>query len=486
MSTPEFEEVRQVLLAQRDLIHRMNAEVSRIEVSFAGVEGDAKDLSELGAMMDSIEADAEWLSDEDLPLFDRLDPGGEVTSARANIAAELRGLDISSWSALVRGSGAYLLEHGIDPFLPFESMLCPEDLDRLRRESYGAQYAWDRWDYIFVGSAGVLAAFVDYFLVALPKTMVYGGAIQGGSPITAWMKRFDTTTSDHPVAEVARWLEERCKVPFDVNTATFDGVKRHIGGMSGRSHRFQTLGHDPALGLLFGVLDILRGTVTGFEYNISSGIHRAVTGQVGGGGEATVVRLIEAVLKWFGHMLSDVATPDGLPPPFFTLLQAINAGSFGPNGRSVAEIARWMYLNGYDLRHFLTMGIVPGVIELVVRGYLMIRAYAERGEVTFPKADNPKHRLMLLSAHSIAAAGNAGKVALLGGNPVAINLAQWMATFRYLMPTLKFWLFDKERLRLEHLHRVSDEAWDEIEANTARLVTAVRDDLPLMELGNSS
>lgn len=129
-----------------------------------------------------------------------------------------------------------------------------------------------------------------------------------------------------------------------------------------------------------------------------------------------------------------------------------------------------MYLNGYDLRHFLTGGLSPAVVEIVLRGGLMLRHYAEHGETSLDLAQHPKYRTMLLVAHGIAALGNAGKVALMQGNPLAINLAQWYALIGYLSPSLHYWLFDAHQLRLKHLERITEPAWDELLKNSDSLL----------------
>jgi hypothetical protein len=142
-------------------------------------------------------------------------------------------------------------------------------LAQLRAESYEAQYRWDRWDYLFVGPSGILASLTDYFLVRIPKTFhtgVYAG--QEGSPLTAWLKQYDTRVQagrNDWFAAWARALEERCRVPYDaMSFAGPDGVHK-IAGMFPKSHRLQSLGHDPVLGFIFGVLDIMRSTITGFS-----------------------------------------------------------------------------------------------------------------------------------------------------------------------------------------------------------------------------
>ncbi len=170
-----------------------------------------------------------------------------------------------------------------------------------------------------------------------------------------------------------------------------------------------------------------------------------------------------------------------------TLMQGINAGSVGPHGKTVGQLARYMYLNGYDFRHFLVSGLTPAVIEIVLRGYLMLRHYSEHGETEFKLASNPKYRSMLLAAHGIACAGNAGKIYLQQGNPLAINQAEWMAFFRYLIPHLKYVIFDRHRLRMEHLDEIVDEEWDQILDNGRDILHQVgAEEMRTVELGASA
>jgi hypothetical protein len=322
----------------------------------------------------------------------------------------------------------------------------------LRAESYGAELRWDRWDYAAVGVSALLAVLTDVLLVGTPAT----------SRLTRWLKRYDTNKSDDWFARWAQTLANECKVPYDKMRRPDNSW---IDGMSGDSHRFQTLGHDPVLGFVFGILDIMRGTVTGFSYEKlanGGGFHRWM--QVPALDSYEPVGLIEAFLRYLRHLLSDVATSRGLPAPFMPLLQAINAGHFGKKDRTVGEVARYMYLKGYDLRHFLVAGLTPGVIETVLRGYVMLRQYRERGEISLGIASSPKYRAMLLSAHGIAALANAGKVTLSAG-VLGINVAEWQALVRYLVPSLKYWVLDRHRIEMEHLERINEAGWEELVQN---------------------
>ena len=116
----------------------------------------------------------------------------------------------------------------------------------------------------------------------------------------------------------------------------------------------------------------------------------------------------------------------------------------------------------------------------------MLRHYSEHGEAKFLLASSPKYRSMLLAAHGIAAAANAGKVALYQGNPLAINYAEWLAFARYLMPHMKYWLFDKHRLKIEHIERINEEGWNELlQANDTILLQIAALELQMIELGQN-
>lgn len=444
----------------------------------------------MARLLADIEAEVDLLAYEDIAEFDVEAIKQLYQQKTVSVAAELRGIGYTDWSRFVTSCRAYTVQHEIDPLLPYESFLAKSDLAKLRAESYEAQYKWDVWDYVAVGSCGVLAALIDYFLVRIPRTINYEGHLRHeGSPLTEWLRKYDTRETgqkfrDDWFARWARECEQRAKVPYDRQKAIFGGSFEHIDGMGGRTHRFQSLGHDPILGFLFGILDILAGTVTGFSYDRILKQHRWVRGEVPS--NVNPIGLLEALLLHLQHLVSDVATPHGLPAPLLALAQALNVGSFGKKGRTVAELARWMYMNGYDLRHFLVGGLGPGLIEMLLRAFIMIRHFALHGETKFLLGSHPKYRLMLLCAHGVAAAANAGKVALYQGNPLAINEAQWLAFGRYLFPTLKYWLFDRDRLKLEHLERLTDADWDELTQRASSIFEiVVPREFPLIELGSA-
>ena len=458
-------ELRAILQTQNHLLESLCSSISELESQFADVQEQKNDIEDLGRMIAELENSVDFLEEEDLADFEP-DEIYQIYKRRQNaIKQGLQALEFTDWQSFVKQCQIYNLQHGLDPLAPYEVFLTEADLKKLADEnkSYDAQFAWDKWDYMFVGISGVLAALTDVFLVRTPKT----------SPLTTWMKDFNTTAKAGQTDWFSQWardLEKACNVPYDAQP---------FAGMSGKTHRFQSLGHDPILGFIFGVVDIMRGTVTGFSYDSLNNLHSFATHSVS---SDVSIKLIEAILRQIGHLISDVATPMGLPAPFMTLMQGLNVGSFGEKGRSVGEIARWMYLNGYDFRHFLVSGITPAVIEIVLRAYIMLRHYSEHGEIKFDLASHPKYRSMLLMAHGIATTANVGKV-ILTKNPLAINYAEYIAFIRYLIPSLKYWLFDQQRLRLEHMEKINEDGWNDLLENSDRLLEVViQSDFPIITL----
>lgn len=495
MLSDSFEvDLRTALQVQADLLRRIEQPTVGVEHDFDESRIAPGEIGAAEATLSALEAEATLLEAGDLSDFDPEEIPRIYERRRAEVSTELVRIGYRGWDDFVRQTRTFALTHGLDPLAPFDTFLIEGDLERLREESYESSLRWDRWDYFFVYGSGMLAALTDFLLVRIPKMLVGGQyAGQEGSPLTEWFKQYDTRPghSEGWLAEWARILEECCKTPYDRQAAVLDGELAQVPGTTGKTHRLQTLGHDPVLGFVFGVLDILRGTVTAFSYDHLAGTHQIVRRVVysplpAAGMDERATRLIEAILRHMGHLISDVTTPMGLPAPLMTLFQALNVGSFGEEDRTAGQLTRWMYLNGYDLRHFVASGITPAVIEIVLRAYLMLRHYSEHGEVKLSVAQSPKYRSMLLVAHGVAAAANAGKVALYQGNPLAINQAEWMALLRYLFPHMKHWMFDRQRLKLEHMAHINEAGWDELALSSGRVLERVAaEDWEVIRLGGA-
>jgi hypothetical protein len=329
---------------------------------------------------------------------------------------------------LVAEAGLYLTETGVDPNKdPLPQLLAQSeasDINRRYRKAFG-EVIWDQSDYLAVLLAGFVATLLDVFLVRIPLDGAFLGRMQAGSPMTRWIRENSRSVHDHYLEDLAK----AAKVPYDLS------VGRAVDGLSPKVHRLMSLGHDPILTFIFGTIDIMTGTGTYIDKH--GDLRRIATSM-------SPEDLIAAFLKVFLHLLSDVFTSAGIPPPFFTLLQLVKTESpfvLGPSGEKVTwtNVARYMYTHGYDLRHFATMGIVPASVEIIVRGWWFCRSFESDEKEAPTKA---KLTSMLMLAHLIATSGNLLKTGVIFSmNPLALNWAQMLAlppvTLAWISETLK-------------------------------------------------
>jgi hypothetical protein len=180
-----------------------------------------------------------------------------------------------------------------------------------------------------------------------------------------------------------------------------------------------------------GVLDIVRGGRTAFDVTGTPYFHPGLT--------EGITNPLVACAIWLLHLFSDVATPMGLPPPGWSLTPLLQVGEFGKKGRTVADLAHYMYLNGYDFRHFVASMSSVAAIELSLSAYFGGRRFLDPEYELDCKADapqsggyrhHPRYGAMRLTADAIACGANAGKIAVYAGNPLAFNYAQWLALLR--------------------------------------------------------
>ena len=201
------------------------------------------------------------------------------------------------------------------------------------------------------------------------------------------------------------------------------------------THRVASPGHDPALGLVFGVKDVLTGNCSFIDsrgrWQVLEGVRPAEQG------------VLPALAKVIVHGFSDVFSAKGLPPPFFSALQTLKVNSGftlreGGDPVSVPNLIRYMYSNGYDLRHFAAMAIVPATAELMIRIYDFIRHDGQAAELG---KNGIRRRLklsqMLTLTHGLLASGNVVKTALYRWNPTALNYAQFLALAKQMILLVK-------------------------------------------------
>ncbi|NQJ72918.1 hypothetical protein HO539_06235 [Streptococcus suis] len=352
-------------------------------------------------------------------------------------------LTILSWEQLVENANQQVQDE-----IVFEDILTADEIAENREvlkalnAEYKAIYSLDTFDILLGVGSGILASLVDILLIGMPAKTVNAG------PLAKYVrKRFETVFSP---GDLENW--KFAKVPFDAQDNR--NTKRIVNGLSPQYHRLYSLGHDPLLGFIIGVLDIMNGQMTTIDK-----FGKIVVQDMPNYLDRKEENIFFAIAKLLVHFKSDITTSMGLPAPLMGLFNLLQFGEIGKEEETIAQIVQGMYQDGYDFIHFATMSIPVMLIEVLVRlGYACRRlsqgaSLSDAVAFSTNRKKYPKLGTILFTAHSVSTAVNLGKI-IIKENPLAINYPQWLAFFKYSYQEVHYQMFiepeQKRRFFEEH------------------------------------
>lgn len=308
-------------------------------------------------------------------------------------------------------------------------------------EEFNALHQLDRYDVAISAVAGILGAVMDILLVGIPEKTKEG--LKAGKLADYVREWFDERYPEDEMSKLAHSKES--KVPYDAQDNRHTTIR--VEGLSAYYHRLLSLGHDPLLGFVVGVIDIVSGSMTTID---KAGKYASQVMENYADRKESDVFL--AIAKQLIHLKTDVTTSMGLPVPLMGLFNLMQFGSIGEAEQTIAELVQGMYFEGYDFVHFCAMSIPTMIIEATIRiGYAIKRikeghSIKESIPFSLDREKHPKLVTMLFIGHSAAAAANAGKIAF-AKNPMAISYTQWLAFAKYSFLQLKWGIIEKPELR---------------------------------------
>ena len=384
---------------------------------------------------------------------------------------ELKGLSLSSkakstmivptWEELCHDA-----ERHVGKNCDLESIFTEEELNsnelaikRMNAE-FNAIHRLDAFDVSISALAALVGAAVDILLIGIPEKTPDG--LKAGALSNYIRDYFDKKFPEDEMKKLANSKES--KVPFDAQDNRHTTIR--VEGLSAYYHRLLQLGHDPVLGFVFGVADILTGRMTTIDKT-----GKIVSQVMENYADRTEADIFAALAKQIAHFKSDVTTSMGLPVPLMSLFNLLQFGSIGEEEQTIAEIVQGMYYEGYDFIHFCSMSIPAMLVEVIVRmGYALKRikeGYSVKDSIpiSLNREKHPKLATMLFMGHSAVTAVNVGKV-YFTQNPMAINYPEWIAFAKYSYSQLKWVLIEKPELKdcyvrgkiNEELHSILAEA----------------------------
>ncbi len=356
----------------------------------------------------------------------------------------------------------------LDDILSVEDFKVAESKYNQHVIKFNKRYSLDAWDYAIATSCGLFAAMLDIFFVSAPS-----------KPTTSFDAKVNGTFN--------RWVQDAFNkaIPPDLSktlslgntigsadASTSNAFYEKVKGFTPYNHRLKALSHDPILGFIFGIVDMMNGTCT----VVNEGKIQVLETIRGPMPDESMMRRIG---RMFGHLLSDVNAPSasgnrgmGLPAPFMGLLRMFDNIPFGDS--TFGKQIEYMYVNGYDFRQFIATSIPMMIMEVMLRVFYTVKQMklydAPFGESildTMPLNLNPKFRIMLALAYGTSSAVNAGKV-YVTQNILNANYASWMGFAWNSFHALKWALWDRQ-------NKLWDEILDSEVAEIEKLVTKMEE-----------
>ena len=395
---------------------------------------------------------------ESIELLKKL--GYDTDMANAGVARTLSNkpvMVIPSWESLCQEAERHVgTGHDLGELFTEEELKANELAIRELNMEFKAVHKLDAFDISIAAVGGLLGAVVDILLVGIPVKTADG--LRAG-PLSNYIRDyFDRRFPEEEMQKLAN--SKISKVPYDAQDNRHTTIR--VEGLSAYYHRMLQLGHDPLLGFVFGIADILNGTMTTIDKQ-----GNFVCQVMENYADRTESDIFAALCKLIIHFKSDMTTSMGLPAPLMSLFNLLQFGSIGEEELTIAEIVQGMYYEGYDFIHFCSLSVPAMITEVVVRlGYALKRIKeGNRVKDSIPfslkREKHPKLSTMLFIGHSAAVAVNAGKVAFTK-NPMAINYPQWLAFAKYSYTQLKWGLIEKPALREKYVIGKINEELDHV------------------------
>ncbi|MBQ6490289.1 MAG: hypothetical protein IJI75_13815 [Solobacterium sp.] len=323
-----------------------------------------------------------------------------------------------------------------------------KDIDHSK---FGGDVSLTVIDLIVSVVSGIVASVIDIVFVGTPEVVkIYkGGENFDGSILTKAIRSLGQ--GDDTLSGMLDWCCEKCKVPYDISAKK--------GVVIPNNHRLRNFAHDPLIGMLFAIVDIIMGTGTFVD---NKGNLRIVVNPK----DYPQNEKVLALIYYFGHLLSDVCTARGLPIPGFVLTQFFA----GEDDSSVAAIAEQMYRDGYDLRHLASMSTPVLVKNLVIEIYLSLLRYnneviltlAEK-EIINNKNEIYRYKLRLMS-DAVCCGGNVLKFFIppTMGNITALNISEWISLIQNSIVNLRYQIRDKSIEQVIFNREIISDNWNTI------------------------
>ena len=311
---------------------------------------------------------------------------------------------------------------------------------------FNKEYSLDAWDYAIACSCGVLASMLDILCVQAPlkPTKAFDTKVDG--IFNQWTQQLFNKVLPPEKSGLLSKEFEYWTADISTSDKLFNAPKKVLNPWN---HRLKELSHDPILGFIFGVKDLMNNTCT----VISDGGIQVFKTTIDTSGKP-IENVWQSVTRVFYHLCSDVNAPSakgnrgmGIPAPFMGILRMFEDIPVG--GSNFGKQIEWMYVNGYDFRQFVTASIPVTIMEVLLRVAWVAKechcnnaAFGQTMVSTMPTMLTKRFRMILSLAYGSFCAVNAGRV-YVTQNILNANYTAWSGFAWNTFFALKWVLLDR-------------------------------------------
>ena len=166
-------------------------------------------------------------------------------------------LIVPSWEELCSEANRIINKDcSLNSLFSQQELLNNEDYILKLNEEYNNIHKLDSLDITICATAGILAGIIDILLIGIPGPTKDG--LKAG-PLANYIREyFEKVFPPEKMEKLGQ--KKEYKTPYDAQDNR--NTKIHVEGLSTFYHRLLQLGHDPLLGFIIGVMDIMNGRMT--------------------------------------------------------------------------------------------------------------------------------------------------------------------------------------------------------------------------------
>lgn len=332
-------------------------------------------------------------------------------------------------------------------------------LESINKEFSAKTSIANKTDLIFLGIATALQTAKSLLFDVVAKNFDYGNSFNPEARLNHNDKSIeqehraanDKFKAKHEKHRHGYWMDILYQTPpYDITKGS-----PAIGkNMEGKLHRIHTLGHDPVLGWIFGVANILTDTITFENFQTNCVIRKpsmlitpekisvpVLLNESFKMVKSDYLNLPAAVFAQAAHLKFDVFTKTGLPVP---VLETFNA-----------DFASTLYKSNYDAlcfsRDLKIVSASAGISILIDTIIALVHGLFNENK-TGKKLYEVRTRKILLISNSIASASKVIQTAITK-NPKGLDIGGLFVTIFHLLTDIRFMARIKEEFTENELNK---------------------------------